>query len=265
MRKEKITCESENEKIVQNEKTENQKKRGRPKYTPEQAAEAKIQKKEKKEKELEEREEALNEIGMSRKQVIRATDLTGDKLATIVERYVRKRLPTAPPRGNNPALDQYDISKEIISDIYTQSLYWFNRPLVRTPEECADRLNEYFRRIVETGEIATVERLALVVGGSVETLEGWINGTIPCNPGVLSMVIKAMSIVRDMDASLAQKGEIPTAVWIFRAKNYWGMKDVVETVVHNAPSVQEMSESEIDARYANYGAAPIVQDANTEG
>ena len=49
-------------------------------------------------------------------------------------------------RGAKPASLEANTSAtpSEISDIINNSLYWFNRDIVKTDEECIERLNEFF-------------------------------------------------------------------------------------------------------------------------
>ena len=125
--------------------------------------------------------------------------------------------------------------KNDIKGIMTNLLYWYNRPKIQNVEECADRLNEFFSRISHTGELATVEKLALALGGTRFQLFDWEHGKMGAE--VANMIKKAKEMIAMMDAEMAAKGKIQPVVYIFRAKNYYGMKDQQEVVV--TPNVQE--------------------------
>ena len=64
-------------------------------------------------------------------------------------------------------------TKQEISQILNNSLYWRNRPKVHTDEECADRLNDFFTHCAETGEIPTVEKMCLALGHTRMSVWNW--------------------------------------------------------------------------------------------
>ena len=53
----------------------------------------------------------------------------------------------------------------------------------------------------------------------------------------VAFIKKAKNTIATMDAELAQEGKIQPVVYMFRAKNYYGMKDQQEVVV--TPNAQQ--------------------------
>jgi hypothetical protein len=120
-------------------------------------------------------------------------------------------------------------SNDEIKDILKNSLYWYKREIVKTDEECAERLNEFFARLAETGEIPTVEKMCLALGTVRSTVWEWEQG----NQGQArsNMIKKAKEILASLDAELVSRGKIPQITYIFRAKNFFGMKDVQDYIL----------------------------------
>lgn len=120
-------------------------------------------------------------------------------------------------------------SKDEIKDILKNSLYWYKRDIVKTDEECAERLNEFFTRLAETGEIPTVEKMCLALGTVRSTVWEWEQGKL--TPARANMIKKAKEILASLDAELVSRGKIPQITYIFRAKNFFGMQDKQEYVL----------------------------------
>ena len=120
--------------------------------------------------------------------------------------------------------------KEDISRIIQESVQFFKRKPVKTNEELAERLNEYFHDCVETGQIPTVEDMCLALGVTRNAVWTWENG-VQTNPERAAMVQKAKEILAAIDAKLVAEGKIPQVTYIFRAKNYFGMRDQQEVVL----------------------------------
>lgn len=120
-------------------------------------------------------------------------------------------------------------TKDEIKRILSNSLYWYKRDIVKTDEECAERLNEYFARLVETGEIPTVEKMCLALGTVRSTVWGWEHGELGATRS--NMIKKAKEILASLDAELVSSGKIPQITYIFRAKNFFGMQDKQEYVL----------------------------------
>lgn len=114
-----------------------------------------------------------------------------------------------------------DISKAV-----QNSYYWLNAKRPKGEEEIAERLNMFFEHVIETGERPTVEKLSLCLGISNTTFRGWENGDMGYL--VAEMLKRAKQMIASMDAELVQDYKIPPVIYIFRAKNFYGMKDVVE-------------------------------------
>lgn len=131
-------------------------------------------------------------------------------------------------RGSKSAsvVDNCTASQEEIKEIIRNSYKWFNYPIVKTDEECADRLNEYFDECARTGEIPTVEKMCLALGTIRSTVWNWEQGSL--GSVRMDMIKKAKEILSSMDAELVQKGKIPQITYIFRAKNFYGLYDKTE-------------------------------------
>ena len=154
-------------------------------------------------------------------------------------------------RGAKPASLEANTSAtpSEISDIINNSLYWFNRDIVKTDEECIERLNEFFERMATTGEIPTVEKMCLALGTVRQTVHDWEHN---CTKGRArsDIIKKAKEILASMDAELVSKGKIPQVTYIFRAKNFFGMQDQQELVLTpNNKLGDEVNEQEIVDKY----------------
>ena len=133
-----------------------------------------------------------------------------------------------------------DEKKEEISRIIQESVQFFKRKPVKTNEEIAERLNEYFHDCVETGQIPTVEDMCLALGVTRNTVWTWEHA-VQTNPERAEMVQKAKEILAAVDAKLVSEGKIPQVTYIFRSKNYFGMRDQQEVVL--TPNVDPLGES----------------------
>lgn len=133
---------------------------------------------------------------------------------------------------------------EEISETIQESFQFFNRVIVKTDEECAERLNEYFNLCVSTGQIPTVEDMCLCLGTVRRTVWDWEQGTQ--GSARANMIKRAKEILAGIDAKLVSKGKIPQITYIFRAKNFFGMQDKTEFVLTpNKPLGDEMSQEDI--------------------
>ena len=169
-------------------------------------------------------------------------ELTDEQLTDIV----RKR------RGSKSASVEATASatKDDIKEIASNVLYWYGRKCVKTDDECAERLNEFFERVNQTGEIPTVEKMCLALGTVRQVVWQWENGQ-GCSPNRTDMIKKAKEILAALDAELVSRGKIPQVTYIFRAKNFFGMKDQTDLVVAPANPLGDSQDPEsIVEKYA---------------
>lgn len=179
------------------------------------------------------------------KEIAKSTAKTDDESAIEQIEKVKKK------RGHNPAsIDAYSTaSKDDIREIMANSLFWYNKKPVQTDEECVERLNEFFQRLAETGEIPTVEKMCLALATPRQRVWEWEQGT---KGEVRSDIVKqAKSILASLDAELVSRGKIPQITYIFRAKNFFGMSDKQEYVITPNNSIGSPSNPEDTAsRYS---------------
>ena len=139
-------------------------------------------------------------------------------------------------------------TKDEIKSMVGNVLYWYKRDLVKTDEECAERLNEFFDRINETGEIPTVEKMCLALGTVRQTVWDWENGSK--GTARADMIKKAKEILAGIDAELVSRGKIPQVTYIFRAKNFFGLVDQSQVVLTPSSPIGETTEQkELAADY----------------
>lgn len=146
--------------------------------------------------------------------------------------------------------------KEEIAQIVRNSYKWFNKQIVKSDEECADRLNEFFAECGRTGEIPTVEKMCLALGTVRKTLWEWENGN-GCSSARSNMIKKAKQILSNIDAELVLGRKIPETTYIFRSKNFYGMKDVQDLVL--APN-QPLGDSPDAKQLENRIEGSVVED-----
>lgn len=135
-------------------------------------------------------------------------------------------------RGSKSASIEHTTTarREEIAQIVGNAYKWFNREIVKSDEECADRLNEFFSECNRTGEIPTVEKMSLALGTVRVTVWQWEQG-IGCSAVRSNMIKKAKQILANIDAELVLSRKIPETTYIFRSKNFYGMKDVQDLVL----------------------------------
>ena len=139
--------------------------------------------------------------------------------------------------------------KEEISHIIHESNQYRDKYKPRNNEEIRVALDGYFDDCEEKGEIPTVEGMALALGTSRQLLWDW-ERRAQTNPERAEMITRAKETIAAIDAKLALEGKINPVTYIFRSKNYYGMKDQQEVVVAPVnPLGDGMSNEELRKKY----------------
>lgn len=154
--------------------------------------------------------------------------------------------------GENLKLAQKD--KELnaaVSAVLNNYLELLDKTPIQTPEECADRLNQFFAKCAERGQLATIESMALELGLTNQQMNDWINNKTK-GEVVSLMLQKAKQVIAAQDAELALRNRINSILYIFRSKNFYGMVDKRE-IINNRPEneLDKKSKAELEDRYSD--------------
>lgn len=117
-----------------------------------------------------------------------------------------------------------------------------------TSQELEQRFNDLFEMCFHNNFIPTVEALALCSGLDRRTIHDIEVGNTHKGDGMSDVIKNAKDFIATLEAELARDGEINSTVYIFRAKNYFGMTDKQEVVVtpNTIPQEQGNAEEIID-------------------
>ena len=131
---------------------------------------------------------------------------------------------------NFPNVLPSDISKEHISKTLSKILTFWHMPQVQNDEELSTRLYDFFVLCMETQQHPTWEKLCYYIGFHESTVSRWLTGMINATETRRNLIKKAKDFCAIYDAELAIDGKINPIIYIFRAKNFFGMVDRVEHV-----------------------------------
>lgn len=128
----------------------------------------------------------------------------------------------------------------------------FDEP-VKSDEELCERLDWFFQNCAETKQLPTVEKMCLAIGKPRESVFEIINGVQRgFSNETASILMKAKNLIASLDAELAQEGKIQPVVYLFRAKNFYGMRDQQEMVLTPNNRLSEYQDRKtIEAKYAD--------------
>lgn len=187
---------------------------------------------------------------MTKKERINAVidkEVENYKIENGLMKKPRKRGSGTPSIAENGSANADEI-RQMMKNV----LHWYGRDCVKTDDEFAERMDEYFSRIVETGEIPTWEKFCLAIGTNRQTMFQWENGQ-GCSRERTDMVKLAKVIMSSMDAEMVSAWKIPQATYIFRSKNFYGMRDQTDVVVSPTdPLGEEQSQKALEEKYADY-------------
>ena len=139
------------------------------------------------------------------------------------------------PNARYKQLEQDPEKKHYIGQALNNCLMFYEvgKQSVTNDDELCERLDWYFKTCMETNQLPTVEKMCLAIGYVSSTIWGWANGKGGFSSITSDIIKKAKEIIASSDAELALGFKIQPIVYMFRAKNFYGMKDQQEVVVNN--------------------------------
>ena len=132
---------------------------------------------------------------------------------------------------NAEILADTEEEKELaIRNSFGNILQYFGNEIVKNEEEGLERTKAYIEGCMDRGLRPTVEGWALALGTTRASLWDWETGR---RHGPLSadFVKKGKEMFSAFDADMVNQGKMNPVTYIFRSKNYYGMKDQQDIVV----------------------------------
>ena len=150
--------------------------------------------------------------------------------------------------GNFPNA-QVNNNSEDVQRVLNEILFWRKLPRAQNDEEVAERLDFFFTQCASNQERPTVEKLCLALGYARQTVNEWKNG-MHCSAFRSDIIKLAFETLAAYDASMATEGRLNPVPYIFRAKNYYGMRDQVDiSAVAANPLGETIDAEEIEKKY----------------
>ena len=158
------------------------------------------------------------------------------------------------PNARMQLIEQDDEKRAFVAKAIENNLVFFNAGIqdkVRSDDELCERLNWFFSECARTQQIPNVEKMANAIGYHRNTLNDWENGANNgFSPSTKDIIKQAKQILASIDAELAQEGKIQPIVYLFRSKNFYGMRDQQDVVVTPHTSMEAADRATIEAKYA---------------
>lgn len=140
-------------------------------------------------------------------------------------------------KNNNDISNRASVSKAIqnIDSEYMKKKWQFTRAVdnlnvkrIESEEEMEERIQQLFDLCSQMNEIPTYECIAVACGIPIRTFYDMNKGEFEGYKGYSHIIKRAKQTIAMLESTLARDGKIPSALWIFRAKNYLNMKDNIQ-------------------------------------
>ena len=112
-------------------------------------------------------------------------------------------------------------------------------PIAKNDEEIAQRIEFYFNDCYKNQLKPTLEGCALAIGTTTQTLYNWSEKDSKSEFDRFDLAKRIRQLLSDFDANLLINGKMNPVAYIFRAKNYYGMKDQTESIVKHENNLGE--------------------------
>lgn len=161
----------------------------------------------------------------------------------------------ATPNAKMQLIEQDDEKRAFMAKAIVNNLMFYQKGLrepVTNDDELCERINWFFMECANTQQLPSVEKLANAIGIHRNTLLRWGNGDAKgFSPVTKDIVTQAKQILASLDAELATEGKTQPVVYMFRAKNFYDMRDQNDVVVTpNVATIERVSPAELEAKYA---------------
>ena len=152
-------------------------------------------------------------------------------------------------KGTNPRItDTIPTSDIALAVSGVKSMIFNKRVNPLDALEVKDRIDNYFERCITEQRLPTVEAMSLCLGIDRSTLWRWSQGN-GCSEDTAEVIRQARLALSSIDAELVLKGKINPVSYIFRAKNFYGMKDT-QSLDIETPHERITSEEELFQKYS---------------
>lgn len=130
----------------------------------------------------------------------------------------------------------YDLREKFrtaLTEAYGMFALGVKKGRVQNDEELWERLNEFFSACEAQSQFPTIEKMALALGYSTAWLGDVRSGRSAGFSRNTSMILEqAVQVISAVDAELASTGKIQPVVYLWRSKNFYGMRDTIEHTYH---------------------------------
>lgn len=156
------------------------------------------------------------------------------------------------PAASRAGVIQTEEDRQFVSTLLHEVLTEYRQPKVRSDQELQERLDSYFKRCADSGQLPTVEEMCMSTGYSDAMIWDMETGRRKgFSPETADIIKKAKAFLKTFDAKLVVTGKMNFLAYCFRAKNYYGMSDKQEYVL--TPNNKSETEYSADDLRKIYG------------
>lgn len=144
--------------------------------------------------------------------------------------------------------------RQLVSKLLGEVLVEYRKEKVKNDEELAERLNDYFARCSQTGQIPTIEEMCMSTGFTYAAVYDWETGRRQgFSAETANIIKKAKEFIKTFDAKLVISGKLNFLAYCFRGKQYYGFVDKQEIVITPTQNDADVSAEDIARRYIEDG------------
>lgn len=155
-----------------------------------------------------------------------------------------------------PLTPEGELDRAMVSKTLNSILDAVKQPRVQSDAELEQRLTNYFQYCADHGITPTMEEMSLYIGYSYSWVRavrcGFKQGFSPRTKEILERV---KNIFGTYDAKLAVAGKMRDAIYIFRSKNFYDMRDQQDVVLNtDVTTERELSREDMEKWFLDDGA-----------
>ena len=148
--------------------------------------------------------------------------------------------------STQPPEDAEDVRAALTS---VMAWYEIGKTKAVTDKEWEDRTTLFFDTCIQNGQRPTWEKYCLCMGYTRQAIWEFLQGNHGASRARIDVIKKAKEYCAAYDAEMVQRGKLRDAPYIFRAINYYGLKQQQDIVIEPKQSISDVSADEIAAKY----------------
>jgi len=145
-----------------------------------------------------------------------------------------------------PPEDENDVRQALAS---VKQWYDIGKTKPADIKEWKERTDYFFSECINNGQRPTWEKYCLCMGYTRKTMWDIMTGTQYKGQEVADIIKTAKEYCAAYDAEMVTQGKLNPVPYIFRAKNYYGMKDNQDITITPNTNIVDVSAEDIATKY----------------